>query len=64
MLITLQEVQAMAALFNKCPMTPAEVLWANMLTGRLFAYAQPKPPEPPKPPDEQPPKPPGSGTPE
>ena len=44
-LIALEEVQAMAALFSKCPMTPAEMLWANMFANRLFVYAQPKPPE-------------------
>lgn len=45
-LVTLDEVQALVALFSKCPMTPAEMLWANMFANRLFAYANQKPPEP------------------
>lgn len=40
-LVTLEEVQALVTLFGKCPMTPAEMLWANMFANRLFAYASP-----------------------
>ncbi len=37
-----EEVQALATLLNKTPMTPAEQLWAQALINRLLAEAQAK----------------------
>jgi hypothetical protein len=46
-LFTSQELQAMLALLNRCPMSPAEQLFAQGFFQRLVAFCQP-PPNPPE----------------
>lgn len=48
MLFTLQEIQAILALLNRTPMTPAEQLFAQGFFQRLAAFCTPPPPEPEK----------------
>lgn len=52
MLFTLQEIQAMLALLNRLPMTPAEQLFAANFFTRLTVFCTP-----PKPPEDAPPMP-------
>ena len=47
-LFTPQELQAMLSLLNRCPMTPAEQLFAQGFFQRLVAFCQPPTPEPKK----------------
>ena len=47
-LFTNQEIQAMLALLNRCPMSPAEQLFAKNFFERLVAFCQPPKPEPKK----------------
>lgn len=46
MLFTSQEIQAILALFNRTPMSPAEQLFAQGFFQRLVAFCQPPKPEP------------------
>lgn len=48
MLYSMQEIQAMLALLNRTPMTPAERLWSQGFFQRLVTFCQPPPPEPKK----------------
>jgi len=47
-LFTGQEIQAILALLNRTPMTPAEQLFAKTFFERLVAFCQPPKPEPEK----------------
>lgn len=40
-----QEIQAMLALLNRTPMSPAEQLFAQAFFGKLVAFCQPPPEE-------------------
>lgn len=55
MLFSQQEIQAILALLNRTPMSPAEILFAQGFFQRLVAYCQPPKEEEPKPkgPDEK-----------
>lgn len=46
MLFSPQEIQAILALLNRCPMTPAEMLYAQGFFQRLAAFCRPPKPEP------------------
>lgn len=46
MLFTMQELQAMLALLNRLPMSPAEMLFANGFFERLVAFCSPPPEKP------------------
>lgn len=46
MLFSPQEIQAMATLLNRLPMSPAEILFTNGFLQRLVAFCQPPKPEP------------------
>lgn len=43
MLFTMQEIQAMLALLNRLPMSPAEMLFANGFFQRLATFCTPPP---------------------
>jgi len=46
MLFNQQEIQAMLALLNRTPMSPAEALFAQGFFQRLAAFCAPPPPKP------------------
>jgi hypothetical protein len=48
MLFTQQEIQAMLALLNRTPMSPAEILFAQGFFQRLVAFCTPPQEQPPK----------------
>lgn len=53
MLFSSQEIQAILALLNRTPMSPAEMLYAQTFFQRLVAFCQPPPePVPEEPPDD------------